>query len=57
MEYPQDRLEIQVLDDSTDETNRWPRQMVERYRALGHPIVYCIAKIATATKRERWMLA
>ncbi len=40
MEYPQDKLEIQVLDDSTDETKDVAREMVERYRAEGHPIVY-----------------
>jgi cellulose synthase/poly-beta-1,6-N-acetylglucosamine synthase-like glycosyltransferase len=40
MEYPQDRLEIQVLDDSTDETQQVAASLVARYAALGHPIVY-----------------
>ncbi|HWR35531.1 MAG TPA: cellulose synthase family protein [Clostridia bacterium] len=40
MEYPRDRLEIQVLDDSTDETVEVARDVVERYAAMGHPIVY-----------------
>jgi len=40
MDYPQDKLEIQVLDDSTDETKEVAREMVERYHAAGHPIVY-----------------
>src|SRR4051794_7063937 len=40
MEYPKDRLEIQVLDDSTDETTQVATDIVERYAALGHPIVY-----------------
>jgi cellulose synthase/poly-beta-1,6-N-acetylglucosamine synthase-like glycosyltransferase len=40
MEYPKDRLEIQVLDDSTDETQQVAVDIVERYAALGHPIVY-----------------
>ena len=41
LDYPADRLEIQVLDDSTDETAAGSqRAMVERYRALGHTIVY-----------------
>ncbi len=40
MEYPQDKLEIQVLDDSTDETQEVAAGIVERYAALGHPIVY-----------------
>ncbi|AXC13180.1 Glycosyltransferase [Acidisarcina polymorpha] len=40
IDYPTDRLEIQVLDDSTDETVKVASEIVERYRALGHPIVY-----------------
>jgi cellulose synthase/poly-beta-1,6-N-acetylglucosamine synthase-like glycosyltransferase len=39
-EYPADRLEIQVLDDSTDETQQVASDIVARYRALGHNIVY-----------------
>jgi cellulose synthase/poly-beta-1,6-N-acetylglucosamine synthase-like glycosyltransferase len=31
LEYPRDRFEIQVLDDSTDETTRVAREIVERY--------------------------
>ncbi|HUN97415.1 MAG TPA: glycosyltransferase, partial [Bradyrhizobium sp.] len=40
MEYPREKLQIQVLDDSTDETVDVARSVVERYAALGHPIVY-----------------
>jgi cellulose synthase/poly-beta-1,6-N-acetylglucosamine synthase-like glycosyltransferase len=40
MDYPDDKLEIQVLDDSTDETQQVAAEIVARYRALGHPIVY-----------------
>jgi glycosyltransferase involved in cell wall biosynthesis len=40
MDYPSDRLEIQVLDDSTDETQAVAAGIVERYAALGHPIAY-----------------
>ena len=40
MEYPREKLEIQVLDDSTDETQQVASAIVERYAALGHPIVY-----------------
>ena len=40
IEYPSDLLQIQVLDDSTDETQHVAQVIVERYRALGHPIVY-----------------
>ncbi len=39
-DYPRDRLEVQVLDDSTDETRQIARNVVERYRALGFPIAY-----------------
>jgi len=40
MEYPREKLEIQVLDDSTDETQEVAAGIVERYAALGHPIRY-----------------
>lgn len=40
IEYPRERLEIQVLDDSTDETVEIARQTVERMRAAGHNVVY-----------------
>ena len=40
MDYPREKLEIQVLDDSTDETQAVASAIVERYAALGHPIVY-----------------
>ena len=39
LDYPRDRFEIQVLDDSTDETTTVARQTVDRYAAgfLGMP--------------------
>lgn len=40
LDYPQDRLEIQVLDDSTDETQALARAAVERHRAAGLDIVW-----------------
>ena len=40
MEYPRERLEIQVLDDSTDETQEVAAGIVDRYAALGYPIIY-----------------
>ncbi|MCX6621335.1 MAG: glycosyltransferase family 2 protein [Acidobacteria bacterium] len=40
MQYPRERLQIQVLDDSTDETHPFTEALVERYRALGYPIEY-----------------
>jgi len=39
-DYPRELLDIQVLDDSTDETREVARACVERYAALGFPIVY-----------------
>jgi cellulose synthase/poly-beta-1,6-N-acetylglucosamine synthase-like glycosyltransferase len=35
LEYPADRLQIQVLDDSTDDTAELTRQLVEGYKARG----------------------
>jgi cellulose synthase/poly-beta-1,6-N-acetylglucosamine synthase-like glycosyltransferase len=40
MEYPRERLDIQVLDDSTDETVEVANAVVQRYAALGYPISY-----------------
>lgn len=40
MDYPRDRLEIQVLDDSTDETQSITRATVERLAAGGLDITY-----------------
>lgn len=40
IDYPADKLEIQVLDDSTDETQEISRGTVERMRAAGHDVVY-----------------
>lgn len=40
LDYPKDKLEIQVLDDSTDETQAIARAAVERYAAQGIDIVY-----------------
>jgi cellulose synthase/poly-beta-1,6-N-acetylglucosamine synthase-like glycosyltransferase len=40
IDYPREKLEIQVLDDSTDETQEVAAEIVTRYAALGHPIVY-----------------
>lgn len=40
IQYPADKLEIQVLDDSTDETQAVARRTVERYRSQGLNIHY-----------------
>jgi cellulose synthase/poly-beta-1,6-N-acetylglucosamine synthase-like glycosyltransferase len=40
IEYPKGLLQIQVLDDSTDDTAPFAEALVERYHALGYPIEY-----------------
>src|SRR6516225_8763782 len=40
VEYPKELLQIQVLDDSSDDTAPFAEALVERYRALGYPIDY-----------------
>jgi cellulose synthase/poly-beta-1,6-N-acetylglucosamine synthase-like glycosyltransferase len=40
LRYPKDLLEIQVLDDSTDETTAIASHAVEHYKALGYDIHY-----------------
>ncbi len=39
-DYPRELMEIQVLDDSTDDTREIARACVERYQALGYAISY-----------------
>jgi cellulose synthase/poly-beta-1,6-N-acetylglucosamine synthase-like glycosyltransferase len=40
VEYPSGLLQIQVLDDSTDDTAPFAEALVERYRTIGYPIEY-----------------
>jgi len=40
IDYPRDLLDVQVLDDSTDETTAIARACVERFRATGLDIAY-----------------
>ena len=40
IEYPPDKLDVQVLDDSTDETQAVARGLVEHYAARGCPVSY-----------------
>jgi cellulose synthase/poly-beta-1,6-N-acetylglucosamine synthase-like glycosyltransferase len=40
LQYPKEKLDIQVLDDSTDETVDVAHSLVQRYAAMGHPITY-----------------
>jgi cellulose synthase/poly-beta-1,6-N-acetylglucosamine synthase-like glycosyltransferase len=48
--YPQDKLEIQVLDDSTDETSEIVAASVARYRKLGFDIYHLHRKVRTGFK-------
>src|SRR5438105_10964157 len=41
LDYPRDRLEIQVLDDSVDETRSIAELAVRRFEAQGLDIKYC----------------
>lgn len=40
LDYPKELLQIQVLDDSTDETHPYAERLVNEYRARGYPIEY-----------------
>jgi cellulose synthase/poly-beta-1,6-N-acetylglucosamine synthase-like glycosyltransferase len=40
IEYPRELLQIQVLDDSTDETHPYTERLCNEYRAAGQPIEY-----------------
>ncbi|HEY3836596.1 MAG TPA: cellulose synthase family protein, partial [Bryobacteraceae bacterium] len=40
MDYPRELLQIQVLDDSTDDTHLFAEALCERYRNMGQPIDY-----------------
>ena len=40
LDYPRDKFEIQILDDSTDETVKIAEAVVEKYKQLGFDISY-----------------
>src|SRR5690348_6775699 len=40
LDYPREKLDIQLLDDSTDETVEVARGLVEHYAAQGYPVTY-----------------
>ncbi len=40
IDYPRDRLQVQVLDDSTDETQEVARRKVDEWRARGADVEY-----------------
>ena len=54
IDYPRDRLEIQVLDDSTDETVKLAEATVESLQARrASTFTTYTARIARATRRAR----
>ena len=53
LDYPREKLDIQLLDDSTDETVEVARILVERYAALGHPVKYLHRDNREGYKAER----
>jgi len=53
MEYPRELLQIQVLDDSTDDTTIFAGALCERYRNMGTRSNICIGIIAKVTKAGR----
>ena len=54
MKYPLDKLDIQVLDDSTDETQAVARRLVEQYAAQGCPISYHHRNNRKGTRQGLW---
>ena len=50
LRYPRERFEVQLLDDSTDETSRIARLAVERWRARGLAIGYRSRAVRTGYK-------
>ena len=54
LDYPRDRLEIQVLDDSTDETAEIVRAEVARRRAAGFAIHHLHRASAPASRPAPW---
>jgi cellulose synthase/poly-beta-1,6-N-acetylglucosamine synthase-like glycosyltransferase len=40
IDYPRELFEVQVLDDSTDETHPFTERLVREYAEAGHPITY-----------------
>ena len=53
LDYPRDKLEIQVLDDSNDETRVLAESTVERLRAAGSTSCTCAGPRARATRPAR----
>ena len=54
IDYPLDRLEIQVLDDSTDHSAEIARKACEDWAAKGYPIVYIHRDNRAGYKAASW---
>jgi len=55
LEYPREKLENQVLDYSTNETQQVAADIVARYAALAIRSYIFTAPTGTGTRPERWM--
>ena len=55
MEYPREKLDIQVLDDSADEQRRWLPPLWPGTRLWAIPSPTSTVPTATALRRVRWM--
>ena len=53
LDYPRDKLEIQVLDDSDDETRVLAESMVDRLRDTGLDISICAGRRGKGIRRAR----
>ena len=53
IDYPHELLQIQVLDDSTDDTHPFTRALVEDYRETGLPIEYIHRTNGMGSRQER----
>jgi cellulose synthase/poly-beta-1,6-N-acetylglucosamine synthase-like glycosyltransferase len=40
VDYPRHLLQIQVLDDSTDDSHEFAEALCQKYKSIGHPIEY-----------------
>jgi len=54
IDYPKEKIEIQVLDDSNDHSAEIARRACEEMAALGHPIRYIHRDNRVGTRPARW---
>ncbi|MFR4223389.1 MAG: hypothetical protein ACLT38_06910 [Akkermansia sp.] len=54
LDYPQDRLEIQILDDSTDDTTEQCCRKVEELKSAALTPSASTARTAPASRQARW---